>query len=321
MALLIAEHEVDSLLNMAAAMEVVEEAFKLQGEGSALNLPRRRVSGGHSTVHIMGGALPGLDLIGIKAYVTGPTGVRFVVNLYRESTGEPLAIIEADRLGQLRTGAASGVSAKYLAREDAQIVGVFGSGRQARTQLQAVAAARKLAMARVFSRDAEHRRAFGREMSVLLGINVAPTADPEQVAREADVIITATSSAEPVLKGEWIRPGTHVIAMGANRMTARELDDVAMESFDLIAVDDIEQSKLESLDLAAPIERGAFGWEDLVHLGDVAAGKVPGRLDVRHKTLFKSLGIGLWDVAVAGRVYQAARARGLGTEIPMFAAR
>lgn len=314
MTLLLSERDVDALLGMPAAMRAVEDVLRLQGEGRAHNLSRRRVGGGANTLHLMGAAIPSLDRIGFKAYVTGPAGARFVVNLYRDSTGELDAIIEAGRLGQLRTGAATGVSAKYLARVDADVAGVIGSGYQARTQLEAVAHSRKLTSARVFSRDADRRDEFARQMSDRLGLDVASVATAREASADADIIITATTSSQPVLLGDWIPPGAHVVAMGANRMQSRELDDAAIQSFDLIAVDDLEQAKLEAGDLCQPVERGLLKWDEVVTLGDVIAGKTPGRSYNTQITLFKSLGIALWDVAVAHHVYEAARRQGAGHE-------
>ena len=318
MTLLLSEADVDELADMGMAMAAVEEAFRLQSEGRAFNLPRRRVGGGTTTLQLMGGAIPALNRIGFKAYVGGAGSTRFVVNLYRESTGELDAIIEAGRLGQLRTGAASGVSAKHLAREDAGVVAVIGSGYQARTQLEAMAVARKLSAARVFSRDAARRESFAREMSSRLELEVVPCASGEEACAGADLIVTATNSLNPVLEGAWIVPGAHVMAMGANRIQARELDDAALAGSDLVAADDIDQAKIESGDLTAAVENGAFGWSDVVPLGDVIAGAAAGRSGAEQRTLFKSLGIAIWDIAFADRILRAAQAEGVGTEIPMY---
>ncbi|MDP6756804.1 MAG: ornithine cyclodeaminase family protein [Chloroflexota bacterium] len=318
MTLLINESEVENLADMPMAMEAIEDVFRMQNSGAAINSPRRRVSGGTTTLQLMGGAVPGLDRIGFKAYVGGVGGARFIVNLYRESTGELDAIIEAGHLGQLRTGAASGVSAKLMARPDAGVATIIGSGYQARTQLEAVARVRKLTAARVHSRDAARREAFAAEMSSRLDLSVVACATGREACVGADLIVTATSSAEPVLAGDWIEPGAHVMATGANRIQARELDAAALASFDLVAADDIGQAKIESGDLTAAVAAGDFAWEDIVPLADIAAGAVEGRGDPRQRTLYKSLGITIWDIALADRVYRAARAAGAGAEIAMY---
>ena len=318
MTLHITENEVDRLLDMPAAIEAVEEVFRFQGEGLVHNVPRRRAVGNSMVLHLMGAAVSPLDRIGFKAYTTGPAGVRFIINLYRESTGELDAVIDAGRLGQLRTGAASGVSAKYMAREDARTAVIIGSGYQARTQLEAIAHVRQLTKACVFSRSPDNRAAFAAEMSKSLDLQVEPVEDAETACSEADIIVAATDSATPVVKGDWIAPGAHVAAMGANRISARELDDTAVGGFDLIAVDDIEQSKIEAGDLAGPVEAGIISWDEIVHLGDIVAGRVPGRSYRSQMTLFKSLGIALWDVAAAHYVYERAVREGAGTELASF---
>ena len=318
MTLYISESEVGRLLDMPAAIEAVEEVFRFQGEGLVHNVPRRRAVGKSTVLHLMGAAVPPLDRIGFKAYTTGPSGARFVINLYRESSGELDAVIDAGRLGQLRTAAASGVSAKYLARDDANIAAIIGSGYQARTQLEAIAHVRRLSKAYVFSRSPENRAAFAAEMSDNLDLDVQPVDDPETACSEADIIVAATSSATPVVKGDWIAPGAHVAAMGANRIGARELDDAAIGGFDLIAVDDIEQSRIESGDLAGAVDGGVISWDEIVHLGDIVAGRLPGRSYRSQMTLFKSLGIALWDVAAAHYLYERAVQDGAGTELASF---
>ncbi len=318
MTLLITEAEVERLLDMPTAMEAVEEVFGFQGQGRAQNVPRRRAMGDKGVLHMMSAAISPLDRIGFKAYVTGPSGARFVINLYRESSGELDAIVEAGRLGQIRTGAASGVSAKYLAREAAASLAIIGSGYQARTQLEAIALARELSHVRVYSRDERNRSGFAAEMSMRLGLEIEPVGDAESACRDADIIVTATSSRTPVLMGSWIGAGTHVVAMGANRIQSRELDDAAVAGFDLIAVDDVEQAKIESGDLSAAVEHEVLVWDNFAHMGAIVAGSAPGRSSDEDKTLFKSLGVAIWDIAVAHRVYEKARREGLGTDIPMF---
>ncbi|MCY3802556.1 MAG: ornithine cyclodeaminase family protein [Chloroflexi bacterium] len=318
MTLHISEDEVNRLLDMPAAIDAVEQVFRFQGEGLVHNVPRRRAVGKSMVLHLMGAAVSPLDRVGFKAYTTGPSGVRFVINLYRESTGELDAVIDAGRLGQLRTGAASGVSARCMAREDAKVAAIIGSGYQARTQLEAIAHVRQLSEVYVFSRSPENRAAFAAEMSQSLDLEVEPVGDAETACEQADIIVAATDSATPVVKGDWIAPGAHVAAMGANRISARELDDAAMGGFDLIAVDDIEQTRIESGDLSGAVDNDVISWDEVVHLGDIVAGRVPGRSYRSQMTLFKSLGIALWDVAAAHYVYERAVQDGAGTELASF---
>jgi len=318
MTLHISEREVHCLLDMPTAIDAIEEVFRLQADGLARNVPRRRAIGEKATLHVMAAAIPSLDRLGFKAYTTGPSGAHFLINLYRESTGELDAVIEANRLGQLRTGAASGVSAKYLARDNAKVLTIIGSGYQARTQLEAIAHVRRLSTAYVYSRDSRNRTTFAGEMSEQIGINVEPVDDPKKACSKADIIVSATNSSTPVIKASWIFPGAHLIAMGANRIQAQELDVGVVDLIDLITVDEIEQCTIESGDLSQAVQNGALSWSAVVNLADVVAGRHPGRSHPDQTTLFKSLGIALWDVAVAHRLYEKAVQHGIGTKLTSF---
>lgn len=229
--------------------------------------------------------------------------------LFDVESGALVALIEADMLGRLRTGAATGLATRYLARPDARRVGIYGAGRQAATQLMAVCAIRDIAEARVYSPTRERREAFARRMVETLGIPVHAVDRPEAVAEEADILITITSAREPVLRGAWLRPGVHINAAGSNAWIRRELDEEAIVRADLIVIDSRDQGKGEAGDLLEPLERGRLQWERIHELKDVVAGRVQ-RTHPDQITLFKSLGIALEDVAVAALVYERARARG-----------
>ncbi|HKS97236.1 MAG TPA: ornithine cyclodeaminase family protein, partial [Terriglobia bacterium] len=222
--LLLTEEDVLALLPMTRAIELVEASFLAQHHGQAINRSRERIFLPHASLHYMAAALPEDNLLGMKIYSVTRGSFRFVVLLYEASSGRLLAMLEADHLGRLRTGAASGVATKYLARADAARVAVIGTGGQARTQLAAVAEVRKIATARAFGRDTERRRAFCREMSNQLGIVVEPAESAEAAVRDADIVITATTSLEPVVRGEWLLLGAHINAIGANMAKRRELD-------------------------------------------------------------------------------------------------
>jgi len=230
-----------------------------------------------------------------------------------------VALLEADYLGQMRTGAASGIATKYMARADATTAGIIGTGLQARTQLEAIAAVRQLSSVRAYSRNPERRAQFAREMTERLQLPVYPAGSAEEAVREAEIVVTATNSSTPVLLGRWLAPGTHVNAIGANFPQKRELDEEAVRRAGIIAVDSREQAMLESGDLLA-----AFGgleasaWMVVRELADIVAGRVPGRTDARQVTLFKSNGVAVEDVAVAARVVELAQERGLGTRLPLF---
>ncbi|HEY8489922.1 MAG TPA: ornithine cyclodeaminase family protein [Dehalococcoidia bacterium] len=318
MALFLREAEVTELLTMDAALAAVEEAFRQQGLGQATNHPRTRFVMKGGVFHLMAGALPEQGAFGFKAYTAYPgRGVRFKVTLYDAASGDILAVMEADRLGQVRTGAASGVATKYMAREDASVVGIFGTGWQARTQLEAVCKVRPVRLVKAYGRDPERRKRFAREMAELLRVTVQPVEAPEEAVRGCDVVITITNAREPVFDGAWLEPGTHVNAAGSNYLIKREIDDAAVARAAVIAVDDLAQAKLECGDLLHPVERGLVRWSQVRQLGDVVAGLAPGRRSPDDVTLFESQGIAIEDVAVARRVYDLARERGVGQEIPL----
>jgi ornithine cyclodeaminase/alanine dehydrogenase-like protein (mu-crystallin family) len=254
------------------------------------------------------------EYFGIKAYSTNPkSGAHFEVLLYRTADGLPLATIEASQLGQIRTGAASGVATKYLAREDASVVGVIGSGFQAETQLEAVANVRRLREARVWSRKPERREEFARRMAGRLGIDVHPAATARDCVEAADIVITMTSSREPVLESAWIAPGSHINAAGSNWADRRELPaDLVLGRAGLIAVDSIEVAKLESGDLLIPLRDKPGAGFPAVELSEIVAGHRPGRTSPDQITIFKSNGLAVEDIAVAGYIYEEALRRGLG---------
>jgi alanine dehydrogenase len=210
------------------------------------------------------------------------------------------------------------VATKFMARADAKIAGIIGTGLQARSQLEAICGVRKIAGIRAFGRDAEKRAVFAGEMSAKLAIPVTPAASAEEAVRGADIVVTATTSSRPVVDGAWLAPGTHINAVGANFPQKRELDDEAVERATVIAADSLEESKVESGDLIETIGRKANGWAGVRELAEIVAGKQPGRTSPADITLFKSNGIAVEDVAVAARIYELAVERRVGRQIPMW---
>jgi ornithine cyclodeaminase/alanine dehydrogenase-like protein (mu-crystallin family) len=221
-------------------------------------------------------------------------------------------------MGQQRTGAASGVATKYLAKKTARVAGILGTGGQAKTQLEAINSVRLLESAYVYGRDPQRRNKFCDEMSERLGISVYPMESAAAAVGSADVISTATTSAHPVLHGEALPPGVHINAIGANHAHKRELDDAAIAKANLIFVDSLAQSRQEAGDLIIPFEREPQKWQQVHELAELVAGKVPGRSSDSQTTLFKSNGIASWDLAVATKVYSMAKEQGLGRELPFF---
>ncbi|HLG16938.1 MAG TPA: ornithine cyclodeaminase family protein [Blastocatellia bacterium] len=318
MTLLLREEHVTELLDMPTAIAAVEEVLRDQAEGQATNKPRYRVATPVSQLHVMAAGDRRLGVFGIKVYTASRKGTRFLVLLYDSESGDMLAMIEADRLGQMRTGAASGVATKYMAREDADKVGIFGAGWQAESQLMAVCAVRPVRSVKVFSRKPDRREAFARKMTALLRVEVTPAETPEETVRGQSIIITATTSREPVLNGEWIEPGAHVNAAGSNFLMKAETDVETIRRASVIAVDSIDQSRVESGDLLPAIERGVISWESVTELGRIVAGQVAGRKNLDDITIFKSNGIALEDISTALRVYNLARERGVGETIDLW---
>jgi len=316
MAIFLRESDVEKLASMKMALDAVEQAFRLQGEQKADNAPRGRCTLEKGFLHVMSASLPTLNVAGLKAYTSVAGTTRFHVLLYDGQDGKLLAVIEADKLGQLRTGAASGVATSYMARQDCSKVGIYGTGWQARAQLEAMCAVRPIKTVMAFGRDKERREEFCKQMSKSLGIAVYPAANPEDAAKDMDIIITATTSKEPVLKNEWVAKGTHINAIGANFLQKQEVDVETVGRCACVVVDSVEQSKMESGDLARAAEAGVFFWEDARQLGLVVVGDFPGREDDSEITLFKSNGIALEDVAFGFKLYQAATAAGIGQSLP-----
>lgn len=319
MALLLTEADVKGLLTMPMALTTVEESFRRLASAGAIMHSRQRLHiPGKSYLHYMAAADATSGYMGLKIYSSAKEGLRFIVPLFNVTTGDLAAIIEADFLGQVRTGAASGVATRWMSREDSRVVGIIGTGLQARTQLEAIAAVRKLGEVRVCGRDANRREMFVAEMSARLKVPVRPAANAEDAVRDADIVITSTTSTNPVVEGRWLKKGTHINAIGANFPQKRELDAEAVERCDVIAVDSREQSKLESGDLIQVLGQDEKRWGRVSEMADIVAGKMPGRTNPEQITLFKSNGIAIEDIVVAGQIYELARQRKKGREIPMW---
>jgi ornithine cyclodeaminase/alanine dehydrogenase-like protein (mu-crystallin family) len=320
MTLHLSEAEVRALLTMPMAVDAVEEISRRHANGHVVVHPRRRFElPGGRYFHYMAAADYEAGYLAMKQYTFVRGSFRFLVPLYEIATGELLALIEADYMGQLRTGAASGVATKYLARRDARVAAIIGTGDQARTQLEAVAAVRRLESVRVFGRDVERRETFCREMTDRIGVPVRPAASPADAARGADIVCTATTATQPVVHGTDLATGMHINAIGANHAHKRELDDEAVASADVIVVDSVEQSRQEAGDLILAFHGDESCWTGVKRLSDVVAGKTGGRTSESEVTLFKSNGIASWDLAVAMKVYSLAREKGLGRKLPLWA--
>jgi ornithine cyclodeaminase/alanine dehydrogenase-like protein (mu-crystallin family) len=313
--LMLTEDDVRRVLTMEMSLSAVEEGLRLLALDEAQNVPRARSQTDHAMQHVLSASAKPLGVMGYKAYATTKKGQQFHIGLFDGKTGSLLALIQADFLGQMRTGAASGVATQYMARPDASEVGLFGSGKQARTQILAVCKVRKVRRIQVYSPNEERRRRFAAEMSEVCLTEVVPVPRPELAAEDKDIVITATTSREPVLNGHWIAEGTHLNVIGSNFLGKAEVDDVTVRRSESIVVDSKEQARQEAGDFTQALEEGAIHWSDIHELGQVIVGRYTGRAHPQDVTLFKSLGIAIEDIAVAGRVYAKAQEMGIGQKI------
>ncbi|MGB3634312.1 MAG: ornithine cyclodeaminase family protein [Rubrobacteraceae bacterium] len=314
MTLLLTEEEVERLLDMNSTIDAVENVLRDQAEGNATNRARRRVALPTGGLNYMAAGAPELELMGIKVYSIARTGARFYTMLFDSEGGELLSIIQSDKMGQLRTGAATGVATKHLAREDASTLGIYGAGWQAESQLEAIAAVKDLERVVVHSRSEESRKAFAEKMGEKLGMEIETTHAPEEPAAQ-DIVVTMTSSKEPVLKGEWLRPGAHVNAAGSNFIFKSEVDRDVIRRSSFVCVDSREELGLEAGDLMPSLETGTILPEAVYELGQVIAGHVPGRHGPEDITFFASQGLALEDMAASRIVYDRAIAQDVGRDI------
>jgi alanine dehydrogenase len=319
MALLLSEADVKQILTMPLALAAVEDSFRRLADGSALLHSRQRLHiPGKSYLHYMAAADATSGYMGLKIYTSSGAGLRFLVPLFHADSGELLALIEADYLGQIRTGAASGVATNLLARADAAKIAIIGTGLQSRTQLEALSLVRTITEVRAFSRNPGHRETFAKEMTAQLGFPVVAVASAREAVRGADIVVTSTTSTDPVLDGSWLTSGMHINAIGANFPQKHELNGEAIRRCDIIVADSREQSKLESGDLIQMYGDDKRRWASVTELAEIVAGKTPGRSTPQQITLFKSNGVAIEDIVVAGKIYESARERGIGRQVPLW---
>ena len=303
MPLYLTEAEVAELLTPADAVEAVEACFRRLAAGEIENVPRQRTRWDGGFLAVMWAVDRELGLAGLKTYAAGHEDANFVVLLFETATQENVAVIEADKLGQLRTGAASGVAAKHLAREGASTLGVIGCGWQARSQ-----AVPTIETVVAYCRSEESLAEFCKEVGAEPGESHRDPASQE-------VVVTVTTSRDPVLRGEWLRPGSLVCAVGANDPRRRELDNVALERAAFVCCDSIEDAKRESGDLIEPVQAGVLDWLEVHELQEVVAGELPGRQADDDIVVFKSNGLAAWDVVIGAVALERARERGVGREL------
>jgi ornithine cyclodeaminase/alanine dehydrogenase-like protein (mu-crystallin family) len=302
--LYLTEADAASLIQPAEAVPIIEDSFRRLAAGVVHNQPRARLpmNGGH--LALMGATDLGLGYSGIKTYSATDTQAVFVVVIFHNESGDCAGVLEAATLGRLRTGAASGVAAKYLARDGASTLGIIGCGFQAETQVACIrAAVPTIDRVTAYCRSAEALAAFCAR------VGAEPAESHRDAVEEADVVVTATTSKDPVLRGEWLKPGALVCAIGANDPSRRELDNVVLERASFVCCDSREQARLESGDLIDPVQAGILDWLEVYELQDVVVGEVRGRDSDDDIIVFKSNGMAAWDVAIGAAAIERANAR------------
>ncbi len=309
MPLFLTEDDVEALLDYDDAVDAVERCFLRLARGTVENRPRYRLALDNGQLAVMAAVDRELGISGVKTYAAGTGGASSVVTLFDSATKKTLAVIEADRLGQLRTGAASAVAAGHLAKPGAGTLGVIGCGRQAESQVTCIRSALPgIEQVVAYCRTRERLEEFCHRVG-------AEPAESHHEAGAQDVVVTITTSRDPVLRGEWLRPGALVCAVGANRPEARELDNAVLERAAFVCCDSLENAKLESGDLIEPVGQGVLDWLEVHELHEVVAGEVPGRQSDGDVVVFKSNGLAAWDVAIGALAVERARQRGLGRDL------
>jgi ornithine cyclodeaminase len=312
MTLHLTEDDVQHLLTMDIALAGVEEAHRAHALGRAIDVPRQRTRVPTASLHILQGALLDRGVIGYKAYTASREGARFKVHLFDAVSGRPLAVIAADYLGMMRTGAAGGIAGKYLAREDIRTVCLFGAGWQAQSQLEALCRVRAVERIEVVARDADKLAQFCARMHTQLGVDVVPATDVRRAVENADAVVTITTAAAPLFDGSWLKPGCHVTAAGSNALIRREIDEKTIGRARSVCVDSRATALREAGDLLPVLEKGRIHEGQLVELGEVLVGMRAGRTSLDDITLFESQGMAIQDLAVANLILERAHAAGIG---------
>ena len=310
MALYLSRADIQQFVSMADAMEVLEKAFARWDDPLAFNLERRRMPRmNDKELNILAGVAPGGDMMGVRA-----SGVRFnnIMMLFSESENGLACVMECGPISEMRTGAASGVATKYLARANAHTLGVIGAGRTAFPQIEAVCVARKIDHIKIFARREDNRTAFAKEVAEKLGIKTEAVASAEAAVADVDIAITSTSAADPVFFGRWIKPGLHINAIGANNLERREIDDETVLRADIVAIDHRKQGHIEAGAIVPLVAAGKITWDQVSELGEIVQKKRPARTRDDQVTLFHSLGLGFEDVTYGEAIYHRAKAAGLG---------
>ena len=315
MAIFLRDSEVSESLTMNQMIEKIESMQSHYGEGEASNLPRRKIIASGGMLAVMGGGLFYEGVLGVKTYTVVKGQYSFQVSLYDAETGKLLCYTQANRLGQLRTGATTAVAAKYLTTHSNLTIGIIGTGYQAATQLEAVSKVRDIANILAFSRTESSREQFAENMNTSLQIPVTSAKSAEETVKNSDLVICIAATMDPVINGDWISSGTTLIAAGPTTWRANEVDTLTIKRAHKIVVDSIEQAPMESGDLSSSVDQGIIQWSQLVELRHVISGNQSGRDNNDQIIYAKLMGTGVADVAAAKLAYDTAKQLGIGTEM------
>ena len=315
MTLFLKDEDVAQCVSMDAMLEAIESMQRQYGDGQAHNMTRRKIIAESGMLSVMGGGLFHQGLLGVKTYTVVKGAYSFQVSLYDANTGELLLYTQANRLGQLRTGATTGVAVKHLANPEDATVGIIGTGGQAATQLAAVSKVRGIKKIKAFSRTQDRREEFARRMTDTMGVEVFAAASNEDAVRDCDVVLCIAATMEPVVEGAWLKDGSTVIGAGPTTWRAREVDEDTLKRAGKLIVDSTEQAAIEAGDLCSAVDKGIIQWSKIHELRHVVSGAVTGRDDQGQVVYAKIMGTGVADVAAAKLAYDSAKAQGLGTEM------
>lgn len=318
MALLLREQHVRALLKMPETIAVLEEAFLAAARGLLINQPRNRLTFPNGVLHYLAAAAPGYGVSGYKTYTTSRTGVRSLVTLFDAENGRLLALIEANWLGAMRTGAASALASRLLARPESHVVGMIGTGMQAMTQLMGICTVCSVRQVFVYSRNKAAREYFCQMMARKLNVAISAVDTAQQAVEYADILVTATTARDPVVMGSWLRKGCHMNVIGSNWAQRREIDTAAVQRSAVIVTDSLEQAQVEAGDLLLAAQESHLDWQRVTELADVVSGNAPRRAQPNDITLFKGVGIALEDIATAAHVFTLAQEQRVGDEIDLL---
>ena len=315
MALFLKDEDVAQCVTMAAMLEAIESMQRQYGDGQAHNMTRRKIIADSGMLSVMGGGLFHQGLLGVKTYTVVKGAYSFQVSLYDANTGELLLYTQANRLGQLRTGATTGVAVKHLANPGDATVGIIGTGGQAPTQLEALSKVRGIKKIKAYSRTQERREEFARRMTDTMGVEVSAVASNEDAVRDCDIVLCIAATMDPVVEGAWLKDGSTLIGAGPTTWRAREVDEAVITRAGKLIVDSTEQAAIEAGDLCSAVDKGIIQWSKVHELRHIVSGAVTGRDSKDQLVYAKIMGTGVADVAAAKLAYDSAKAAGLGTEM------